>query len=320
VEGWAPTRIERTHTSARFVLLALATVFAMVAAPVSAVVPKADRVVAAVAKANRKAKRTTALRFELTLSIAGDVVAEGELVSHPTGLARLELRAPGGLVERHLLQGNQHSAARDGQMLAHPRRFVPPLFLLQANSPAVLDAALTTWQVDEGLVGLAPCGEGDCYVVGDPERVVARRRAIEVEVPDQPLNAAVDEGATEIPERSLEGGPIVAASGHGSIWVDSGSFDFRRIDSAAGVVVELGPYILSNKVRVPAWWSIEEPGKGVARFEIREVKEVNAPAAAFSRAWLLAPGPPSAPSDASTPSAPDGAPEPTEETPNPPSL
>ena len=68
--------------------------------PSEAHVPRADRVIDAVAVANVSGRRVRALRYRLKLHIGdGPPVAAGDLVSHPTGLARLELRASGGLIE-----------------------------------------------------------------------------------------------------------------------------------------------------------------------------------------------------------------------------
>ena len=50
-------------------------------------------------------------------------------------------------VERHLLQGNEYSASRDGKLIVSPRPFLPPLFLLQAKSGASLRAALSSFGV-----------------------------------------------------------------------------------------------------------------------------------------------------------------------------
>ena len=80
----------------------------------SAFVPRADRVADAIARTNKADGRAQALRLELNLRIEdGEPVAKGELVTHPTGLARLELRGAGDLVERHVLQGSEHRASRN---------------------------------------------------------------------------------------------------------------------------------------------------------------------------------------------------------------
>ena len=79
-------------------------------------------------------------------------------------------------------------------------------------------------------------------------------------------------------------------------------FEIREMSSAAGVRVLLGPTASYDTVRAPSWWVIEEPGKRPVRFEIRRVMSVNAPAAVFSRSWLVAPaGPAEADSDPEEP-------------------
>ena len=236
-----------------------------------ALVPRVERVIDAVASANRSGRRVSALRFKLNLHIGeGPPVAIGELVTHPTGLARLELRANGGLVERHILLGNQHSAARNARVLVRPREFLPPLFVLQSNSGAVLEAALSTLGIDGDIVGLAPCGKYDCFVIGDPERAVTRLGMPPVAKP------AVDESDPQ-PERAP------------SLWVDTDDFNVRQIESMSGAKIVLGPYVSFERLSVPQWWSIEEAGKRIVRFEVDSVVEVNAPAAAFSKAWLMTP-------------------------------
>jgi hypothetical protein len=79
------------------------------------------------------------------------------------------------------------------------------------------------------------------------------------------------------------------------------------MESRDGVRVILGPYASFERLTVPQWWSIEEPGKRPVRFDVEGVIEVNAPAAAFSRSWLMAPvseAPPAADGPASTTTAP----------------
>lgn len=275
-------------------------------------VPRADRVIDAVAVANVSGRRVRALRYTLKLHIGdGPPVAVGDLVSHPTGLARLELRASGGLIERHILLGDQHSAARNARLLVRPRAFLPPLFVLQSNSGAVLEAALETLGVDRNLMGLAPCGENDCYVIGDPTRAVRRPRLAppvdDVLGEDVDIDASADasgngdnsnsESTTEqkaenakpaeaVVEEDEAGGPTEYFA---SLWVDTVDHRVRQIESRDGVRVVLGPYVSFERLSVPSWWSIEEPGKRPVRFEVEGVIEVNAPAAAFSKAWLMAP-------------------------------
>lgn len=293
------------------------------APPAQALVPRAHRIIAAVADANVSGHRVRALRFKLTLRIgAGPPVAVGELVSHPTGLARLELRTTGGLVERHILLGDQHSASRNARLLVRPRAFLPPLFVLQSDSRVVLEAALGTLGVDRKLVGLAPCGDNDCYVIGDPTRAVRRppaRAKAELQTqpegtdPDETQNpepgeASGDDSAAQPGEPGEEDATAEAAEPRAgeffaTLWVDTVDHTIHRVDSRDGVRVILGPYASFERLRVPKWWSIEEPGKRPVRFDVEAVIEVNAPAAAFSKSWLMAPvaeAPPAADAPAST--------------------
>ncbi|MBW2275826.1 MAG: hypothetical protein JRG96_21405 [Deltaproteobacteria bacterium] len=247
------------------------------ALPAAAFIPKAKRVVAEVAKVNAASKRATALRFELSMRMGdGEPLARGELITHPTGLARLELRGARGLVERHLLQGSEHSTARDGELVESPRAFLPPLFLLQADSAAVLDAALSSVGVREGVVGLAPCGENECFMLGRPPG----------ESRGASLEAALAEGLTPGFEDPEELSPALPTA---SVWVDVESFEIREMSSSSGVRVLLGPTASYDSLRVPRWWVIAEPGKRPVRFEVHTVMPVNAPASVFSRSWLMAP-------------------------------
>ena len=114
------------------------------ALPVAAFVPKADRIAKATANANRAAARSQALQLDITLRVADrEPIGSGKLVTHPTGLARLELRDAADRTERHLLLGTEHSASRNGRTLDRPRAFLPPLFFLQVDSPATLEQALS---------------------------------------------------------------------------------------------------------------------------------------------------------------------------------
>ena len=251
--------------------LAGVAALALVVHSAAGFVPDAERVTRAVAGVNKASGRAQALKLELDMRIEdGDVIAVGELVTHPTGLARLELRGAGGLVERHILQGSQHQASRNGVRLDQYRAFLPPLFLLQANSKLTLDAALTDFGVRRQAIGLAPCGESNCYVLGDPGRVVS---AVEVDA--------------ERVAAPLLAGEVLGA--FATIWVDIASYDVLRIESARGVKTTLGPVIKSDGVRAPSWILVEEPGLSFVRFEVTRVTPVNAPAAAFGEQWLMAP-------------------------------
>jgi hypothetical protein len=257
----------------------------------SAFVPEADRVEVAVAAANVAAGRSEALRFELTLRIddrAG--VATGELVTHPTGLARLELHGARGLVERHLLLGSEHTASRNGEILSEPRAFLPPLFVLQAGNAVMLQAALESFGVLTDVIGLAPCGDADCYVIGDPEHEAPRPPLPEIRGLEELPPGESPEPLAEEPLEKVEPPEAVPAPvPRARLWIEMETYEIRGLDSSEGVQVRLGPSVAFEKLRVPAWLTIEEPGKSLLRFDVVSASRVAAPASAFSRSWLLAP-------------------------------
>jgi len=149
----------------------------LAAAPLSshATVPSPQRIAEAVVEVNESAGRTQPLAFELRVQIGErDAVATGQLVVDPAGYARLELRAPGGLVERHLLRDGETRATRNGELLEEHRYFLPPLYVLQAESSEQLQGLLEGMAVEFERIGLAECGDEDCLVVGDVGRDIAR--------------------------------------------------------------------------------------------------------------------------------------------------
>jgi hypothetical protein len=229
---------------------------ALSAAPSGAVIPGAERIADAVAIANRAAGRSGPLWIDVALRIGeGEPLAQGVLTTHPTGLARLELRSTRGFVERHLVQGSAYGASRDGRLLEQPRPFLPPVFVLQAVSGAALQAALGSFGVAAEQAELGLADEHDCYVLGG--------RAT----------------------RGLDGGERAQPS----LWVDMESFEVVRIDRGDGVRFRFGPSELFGAVRLPRWISIEAPGQAPARLEILKVAPANAPAASFGTEWLLGP-------------------------------
>jgi len=272
----------------RLVLLAAAALAGLAGAAV-AYVPPADRVLGAAAETNTAAGRAQALQLELVLRLGGGTVGRGELVTHPQGLARLELRGAGELVERHILQGSEHRASRNGRLLEEPRAFLPPLFLLQADSAVTLRAALRSYGVDVDQVGVAPCGSSDCFVVGDPA-LAAPRPGPHGGAPPEGGEALAREGALgSAPEdllldsREDEREPPRRAR----VWLETESLELRRIDLAGGARVRLGPPVAHDSLRFPAWFQVEEPGRRPARFEVRSAVAVTAPPSAFGRDWLL---------------------------------
>jgi len=219
------------------------------------VIPSAQKIADAVALANRAEGRSDPLLFDVTLRIGDSPpLATGVLASHPTGLARLELRSNLGFVERHLLQGSEYRASRDGQLLRSPRPFLPPMFLLQAISGAALRAALVSFGVSASEVALGLADDRDCYVLGGR------------------LPRAADGEERRLP----------------SMWIDMETYGVVRIDRQDGVRFRFGPPASFDRIRAPSWIAIEVPGQRPARLDVMRVAPANAPAAAFGVDWLMA--------------------------------
>jgi hypothetical protein len=220
--------------------------------PAAAGTPSSDKLAGAVAEANRKAGRAKPLLLEVSLRV-GDAPpsATGTLATHPTGLARLELRGSEGL-ERHLLQGNRYAASRDGEILTAPRPLLPPLFLLQEDTGSALRAALASFGVAASEIGLGLADGRDCYVFGGRKPQIPGQFA-----PYLPL-----------------------------LWVELGSFEIVAVDRADGARYRFGPSGKFDGVSMPRWIEILTPGELPARLEIQRVAKANAPAAAFGQDWL----------------------------------
>ncbi len=241
------------HRCAQGLLLASA-----LASAASAAIPTAPKIAEAVAETNRISARAEPLLLDVELRIgSGEPAARGQLATHPTGLARLELRSDANFVERHLLQGDDYRASRDGRLLDKFHPFLPPVFLLQATSGAALAAALESFGVSEQEVVLGRMGDHDCYVFGG-------------RLPGPPDA-----------ERLLP-----------SLWVDIESYDALRIVRADGVEYRLGPVAVYDGIRLPRWIEIVTPEGFRARLEVLRAAPANAPAAAFQVDWLIAPDEP----------------------------
>lgn len=322
---------------ARALLAAIAGLVTILSGPTSqAFIPQADRTLAAIAAVNRAAGRTQALQLDLRMRIGHrEPVAEGELVTHPTGLARLELRGYGGRIERYLLSGRELMATRNGEWIEQPRPLLQPLFLLQPSSETTLRAALETFGVISDAIGLAPCGDDDCFVIGDP-RIAAPlpgaplprdETGVLDDALDDPLagtSTSIEGGGSEAAEPPPLMGPIVDLRGvlGGSdrradaipvealpprLWVDTRGLEVRRIDRASGVFVIVGPTASFGRLAVPAWFEIHEPDAEPVRFDVERAVPVNAPPQAFSRKWLMTPVEPPASPDATPDGRPPGA-------------
>jgi len=294
------TRVERPgdvrrRFPRRSFAIVLVLVFGIVSASV-AFVPKADRTLKAIAEVNKVSGRANAIQLDLTMRIGDrEAIASGELISHPTGLARLELRGYGGRVDRYLLSGSELLATKDGQRLDRPQPMLQPFFLLQPITEETLRAALETFGMQSQWIGLAPCGEQDCFVIGDPR--------LDATPPLPPLADGIGDG--EVLEDPLEdsirrgdvtdgplSGPALELVEEGRIprlWVDTRELQVRRIDRQSGVFVIFGPMKRFEKLTVPEWFEIHEPGAQPIRFEVEAAVQVNAAAKAFSRKWLFAP-------------------------------
>jgi hypothetical protein len=228
------------------------------ASAASAAIPVAPKIAEAVAETNEMSARAEPLLIDVELRIgSSERAAQGKLATHPTGLARLELRSDANFVERHLLQGDDYRASRDGQLLDKFHPFLPPVFLLQATSGAALAAALESFGVSEQEVVLGRMGDHDCYVFGG-------------RLPGPPDA-----------ERLLP-----------SLWVDIESYDALRIVRADGVEYRLGPVSVYDGIRLPRWIEIATPEGFRARLEVQRAAPANAPAAAFQFDWLVTPDAP----------------------------
>lgn len=293
----------------------------LVAAPLQAYVPRPDRTIRAIAETNRQSGRSQAIQLELTMRVGDrEPVARGQLISHPTGLARLELRGFNGRVDRYLLSGSELVGAKDGLRLDQPQPLLQPIFLLQPSSATTLRAAIETFGVASDMIGLAPCGDLDCFVLGDPRLAAplpdvffaASADSVEPSEADEVLADPLAEpdgayalAATLDGEADLEGDALLAGAGSGALqgpelgiaedavlprlWVDTEALQVRRIDRASGVYTVFGPVVAFDRLQVPAWFEIHDPGAEPIRFEVDRAVQVNAPAQAFSRSWVFAP-------------------------------
>ena len=229
----------------------------LIALPVRAHVPSQARIAAAVAEANRKAGRFRVLEVVVSLHLGAseEPVATGELLSDPSGLSRLELRSAGGEVERHLLRGGKLLASRDRRSIDAPRPFLPPFFLLQAESGSRLTASLLTLGVSAHEVALGYEGEHDCYVLGGP--AASSRAAV--------------------------------LSLRPALWVDQESLEPVRFDRGDGVRFRLGRSASFGSVRLPSWIEASDLRGFIARLEILGAQEVPTSSESFRPGWLSAP-------------------------------
>ena len=293
---------------------------ALVVGPVAhAFIPMADRTMSEIAKVNRASKRNQALQLDLTMSVGGrEPIARGQLISHPSGLARLELKGFNGRVDRYLLSGRELLGAKDGLRLDRPQPLLQPFFFLQPSTETTLRAALEAFDILSGSIGLATCGDEDCFVIGDPRLAAPLPTAQSLALGDgigsesvieDPLDpdaegqiyklaAATNDGSRR--EGALEGPELgISEQAHlPRLWVDTEDLQVRRIDRASGVFTIFGPIVSFDKVMVPAWFEVHEPDAEPIRFDVNRAVQVNAPPQAFSRKWVFSPVDPPAESGA----------------------
>ena len=303
-------RRDRQRALRSLVLGGLGTLIVLASLEAIAFVPKPERALAAVAQANLASGRTQAIQLDLVMRIGDrDAIATGQLVSHPSGLARLELRGSGGRVDRYLLSGPELLAAKDGEALAHPQPMLQPIFLLQPSSQETLRVALESFGIDSRWIGVAPCGDLDCYVFGDPDLAAPEVHALPgASAGGGPAMAP----STDLTARSAQAGsggaleiaPVRASKGAvARLWVDSDTLQILRIDRESGESLYLGPLVRFERLMVPAWLEVQEPGKPPIHFDVKRAVRVNANPQAFNPSWLYSPVDPVDPA-ASSASAP----------------
>lgn len=321
-----------TGCPSRGVALALALAVVGSSPIAHAFIPEADRTLREIARVNRSSGRSQAIQLEVTMRIGErDPVARGQLITHPSGLARLELRGFSGRIDRYLLSGRELAGAKDGLRIARPQPLLQPLFFLQPSTSSTLETALETFEVLSDVIGLATCGDQDCFVIGDPRLAapLPQREAdffvlegdgvlldpLGMEGDEYALAADIlvgpedergagrgDDEVLEGPELSIPEDTLLPR-----LWVDTEDLQVRRIDRASGVFTIFGPVVSFDRLMVPAWFEIHEPGAEPIRFEVDRAVQVNAPPTAFSRKWLLAPvgdGPPAATGPEAPPASP----------------
>ena len=284
--------------------LGLAASLGLDAPPARAFVPKSDRALAAIAQANLTSGRTQALQLDLVMRIGDQAgLATGQLVSHPSGLARLELRGSSGRVDRYLLSGPELLAAKDGLALADPQPMLQPVFLLQPSSQEPLRVALESFGVESRFIGVAPCGELDCYVFGDPALAAPAVRRPPMGGAAGASRASDGSDAMEAVDEPLALEPARAPGRPvARLWADTETLQIQRIDRDSGESLQLGPLVRFERLMVPAWLEIQRPGEPTIHFDVKRAVRVNATPQAFNPSWLYSP------IDPADPIAPGGAP------------
>ena len=275
-----------------WIVLVVGLLSALVA---EAVVLLPGRTMRAIASVNRASARTKALQLEMKLRFGSEPpIASAELISHPSGLARIEIVGFDGRIDRYLLSGDELVGTKNGEPIFRPRPILQPYFLLQAGSESTLRTALEAFGVRTQSIGLAPCGEDDCFVIGDP-RLEAPLPPIEFEsdadaLEDLGLDAQAVDSRLRSPDEDFEAIIEVVDGRLPRFWVDTRDLQVRRIDRADGIFVIFGPVASFEKIKVPSWFEIHDTNEAFPiRFEVDRAVQVNAPPKAFDRGWLIPP-------------------------------
>lgn len=269
-------------------VLGLVAGFVLWLAPAAAFVPEGNRLLKALAENNQHSGRVHSLQFEVALRTApapdapapedgtqaniestppsavpgaGPLVARGTLVSHPSGLARLELRFVDGHVERYLQLGTETLGTRGVEWIDHPLPFLAPLALLQANDPETLRTILRQASIDPSRSTLGHLEGSDAYVLG--ERLDRQTPTLRLDEMD----------SERIPP---------------SLWLAMDDAAPLRLIRGDGVSFDFGPSRVGKAVTAPAWIELQVSGKSPMRLELRSVAPVDVSAASFQRDWLFA--------------------------------
>ena len=151
------------------------------------------------------------------------------------------------------------------------------------------------------------------HTSGFVERQLRRGRALEASrdrapLPDPhpllpPLYLLQIDSGTTLQTRIAElgGSPEAVALGHdgdhdcfvlggkgaeASFWVEQASYAPVRIDLAGGVRYRLGPARTQGGVALPAWITLESPGRAPLKMTLGEARPAPAPPGAFEPGWL----------------------------------
>ncbi len=237
-----------------------------------AYVPNAGRLAGGIAAVNQKEERSQLLRLRLTLRSEIDaaeaeerdaatrsaeedpalvtpppehIVAEAEILTDPSGLARMEVRHADGRVERHLLRGREYLASVDGAMLANPLPLLLPFPLLQAGTSEQMESLLHSFAVDLTASSLGRVGEADAFILG--------RDFLQAE-PTEELSSA--------------------RAPSGRFWVAVEGLQALRLERSDGFSWDFGELRRWGKITAPSAVTLRGGRGRTLRMEVRSVETV----------------------------------------------